>query len=278
MIHLLLLLLLYWFLDEQGFDRLHFIAGSLLFLLASALSSYIVLLDILEQKAAQDERLSHLVREILHEINLPISTIDANASMLQKTHTSPRERKRLERIRVALTRLRRLYAELAYSIKKEIRPVEKEPLDLKDLLEERVAIQRELGRNPFVLSLEQCSIEVDRIGLEQTIDNLIENAMKYAPAESPIEITLRAARLKIRDHGMGMDANQILHIYERYYQGDRSQRGEGIGLTLVKRYCDESDIGIKITSVPQEGTEVILYFEAVLQAIGLSATDTEAEH
>jgi len=262
-IHLLLLLLLYWFLSEQGFDRLHFIVGGIFFLFASALSSYIVLLDILEQKSQQDQRLSHLAREVLHEINLPIATIDANVSMLSKTYDTPKESKRLDRIRAALVRLQRLYAELAYSIKKEILPIEKESFDLKDLLEERVAIQRELGRNPFLLSLEHCLTEADRIGLEQAIDNIIENAMKYSSADDPVEITLKAAQLLIQDQGAGMDANQILHVYERYYQGDQSRQGEGIGLSLVKRYCDEAGIGIKITSRPGEGTAVMLDFSTL---------------
>ena len=263
MLHLLLLLLLYWFLAEQGFSRLNFIVGSVVFLFASALSSHIILLDILEQKAQQDKRLLHLAREILHEINLPIATIDANVNMLQKADISSKETRRLGRIRAALVRLQRLYAELAYSIKKEILPIEKEVFDLGEFLEERVAIQRELGRNMFSLHQGHCLIEADKIGLEQSIDNIIENAMKYSPAEETIEVTLEASQLVVRDHGIGMDANQILHIYERYYQGDRAQEGEGIGLTLVKRYCDEAGIGIKIRSKPQQGTEVSLDFEAV---------------
>jgi len=262
-IHTLLLLLLYWFLRGQGFDVVNFLIGAALFLLASALSTYIVLLDILEQKAQQDERLSHLTREILHEINLPIATIEANLSMLEKGNTLPKQQKRTDRIKGALQRLKRLYTELAYSIKKEILPVEKEHFDLKRVVEERVAIQRELGRNPFVLTLHTCVIEADRIGLEQVIDNIIENAMKYSRIEERIEIILQEDQLMIRDHGAGMDANQILHIYERYYQGDGSREGEGIGLTLVKRYCDESGIGIKIHSEPQKGTEVVLDFDAV---------------
>jgi len=250
-------------LTGQGFSTANFIGGAIIFLFASALSTYIVLLDILEQKAQQDERLSHLTREILHEINLPIATIEANLTMLAKSNTSPKDQKRTDRIKAALTRLKRLYAELAYSIKKEILPVEKERFDLSTVLEERVAIQRELGRNPFVLTLETCIIEVDKIGLEQVIDNIIENAMKYSHMEETIELILQEEKLTIRDHGTGMDANQVMHIYERYYQGDGSQKGEGIGLTLVKRYCDESGIGIKIHSEPKNGTKVVLNFDAV---------------
>jgi len=227
------------------------------------LSGYIVLLDILEQKADQDRRLSHLTREILHEINLPIATIDANLSMLLKNMETPKEIKRATRIQAALVRLKRLYTELSYSIKKEIMPVEKVPFDLKAVVEERVETLTELGRNSFVLALEPLMIKVDKIGLEQAIDNIIENAMKYSESSEPIEITLDSGVLEIQDHGIGMDANQILHIYERYYQGNSTYKGEGIGLALVKRYCDEQKIGIKITSEVEAGTSVLLNFEKV---------------
>lgn len=239
---------------------MHFAAAMAVFLLASGLSSYVVLSDILEQQQAQDARLEHLTREVLHEINLPISTIETNLKMLATQHTDPKAHKRAMRISAAVVRLKRLYAELAYSIKKEIHPVEKESFDLKDILEERVAIQRELGRNPLLLQVQSCRVSLDKIGLEQVIDNLLENAMKYSPIEEPVFLTLKAKKLEVKDQGKGMDANQILHIYERYYQGNSQQQGEGIGLTLVKRYCDEAEIGIRITSEPEEGTSVILDF------------------
>jgi len=262
-INALLLAILYWFLVQQGFSYTNYLIAAVMFLAASMLSGYVVLSDILEQKAAQDERLVHLTREILHEINLPIATIDANLSMLLRHVETEKGRKRLARIDAALLRLRRLYTELSYSIKKEIMPVEKEQVDLKLLVQERLAIFEELGRNPFTAKLESCMVEVDRIGLEQALDNILENAMKYSLAEQPIEILLEGAQLQIRDEGIGMDANQIVHIYERYYQGDKARRGEGIGLALVKRYCDEGQIGIRITSEPGEGTTVLLDFAKV---------------
>ena len=252
--------MLYWFLLGQGFDRENFAIASLMFLLASGLSGYIVLRDILEQKAQLDQRLFHLSKEILHEINLPIATIEANLSMLSKQMTTPKEQKRAARIQAALIRLRRLYTELSYRIKKEIMPIEKTLCSLELLIEERVAVFRELGRNSFVLKLAPLEVEVDQIGLEQVIDNIIENAMKYSSPDKPIEITMTQTLLTIEDHGVGMDANQILHIYERYYQGDNSLEGEGIGLALVKRYCDEAGIEIKIHSDPGQGTRVVLDF------------------
>jgi len=76
---------------------------------------------------------------------------------------------------------------------------------------------------------------------------------------------LKGVVLTICDDGVGMDATQIARIYERYYQGDNHNPGEGIGLALVKRYCDESGIGIRIESKPKSGTTVRLDFAQVIQ-------------
>jgi signal transduction histidine kinase len=140
-------------------------------------------------------------------------------------------------------------------------PVEKERFDLSQLLEERLAFFREMGRNPLEVTLTPLEIEADRVGMEQTLDNLLENAMKYSEKEVPIQVVLEGKILRIRDRGIGMDENEILRIFERYYQGDRRVRGEGIGLSLVKRYCDENGIGLKIRSRKGEGTEVALDLE-----------------
>ena len=87
------------------------------------LSSYI-----LSQKFEIDENLLHLTKEILHEINIPISTIQANSKLLKRTlKNNEKALKRLERIDNSSVRLERLYRELVYSIKKEIHSAFRNP-------------------------------------------------------------------------------------------------------------------------------------------------------
>ncbi len=218
------------------------------------LSSYI-----LSQKFKVDENLLHLTKEILHELNIPISTIQANTTLLKRTlKENEKSLKRLSRIDASTSRLERLYVELVYSIKKEIHSIEKEEFLLEELIVERVEEMKLLNRNPFVLKLESHSVYVDKIGFEKVLDNLISNAMKYSDKNSKIEITLENNFLKILDHGIGMDETELITIYERYYQLDNTAYGEGIGLALVKAYCDDEKIKIRINSIKNEGTEVIL--------------------
>lgn len=260
LLNVVLLVLLYWFLDARGFDAIGFAAASGVFLLTSLVAGYIIVSDILEHKQRQDDRLNHMTREVLHEINIPIATIEANISMIEKSLESPKDYKRVARIKSASVRLKRLYKELSYGINKEILAVARESFDLGRLVSERVDIYGAFGRNRFVVDVDDCEIKGDKIGLEQTVDNILGNAVKYSMPNEVIEVRLKNRELTIRDSGKGMDANEILHIYERYYQGDNQVQGEGIGLTLVKRYCDEEGIGIRITSEVDKGTTVVLSF------------------
>ncbi len=248
------------FLAQEGFDRRNYLTAFSILFPGVMIVGYIFLSGLLESRHRQEEELEHLVREVLHEINLPLSTIEANTSMILKKSDDERLKRRIKRIEAASKRLARLYRELSYNIKRQIAPVERERFDLAEVVAERAGFFREMGRNPITTELESSPIVADRIGLEQVLDNLLENAMKYSDKEAPILIRLQGGELSIRDSGIGMDENEILRIYERYYQSDRNVKGEGIGLALVKRYCDDEGIGLRIRSTPGEGTEVSLDF------------------
>ncbi|WP_457602414.1 sensor histidine kinase [Nitratifractor sp.] len=256
----------YFILSDQGFSASHYLWALLLLLPGVLVVGIVFLGNLLDKQRRQEERLEHLVREVLHEINLPIATIDANLEMLQRRIDEEKARKRLRRITAATRRLKRLYRELAYELRREIAPVEREAFDLAELLEERAEHFLELGRNPIEIDSEATPVYADRIGMEQVLDNLLENALKYSEKNATIQIVLRDGELMIRDEGIGMDENEILRVYERYYQSDRQVRGEGIGLALVKRYCDDERIALRIVSKKGEGTSVYLELKRILRS------------
>ena len=227
-----------------------------LFLLTLAVG-YTLNSYILSSKFKVDENLLHLTKEILHELNIPLSTIQANTTLLKRTlKENEKGLKRLSRIEDSSKRLQRLYAELVYSIKKEIHSIEKETFDLQILVKERVSVLKLLERNAFIVSIAPFSISVDKIGFEKMLDNVLTNAMKYSDKHEPICITFKNNILSIEDKGIGMDEMELVKIYDRYYQSDNHAYGEGIGLSLVKAYCDDEKIKIRITSSKGKGTTV----------------------
>ncbi len=254
----ILLSFVYWFLKNEGFSESNYLIASILVLFLAAGWGYIIASHLLAPKAEQDAHLSQLSTEILHELNIPLSTIKANIAMLEKRMEDEKSLKRLKRIEDSSVRLERLYAELVYSIKKEIHPVKKEVFSLKTLIEERIEVFETFERNRFILDIAPLDLKADKIGFEKMIDNLLMNAMKYSDKDASISLILTGATLNIIDNGIGMDETQLLQVYERYYQADSQKSGQGIGLALVKSYCDEEQISIDIKSQKNRGTTVSL--------------------
>ncbi len=208
------------------------------------------------------EHLETFSKETLHELNLPISTILTNVAMLRKTHTDDKSLKRLERVELAAQMLHDRYNELDYLIKKQMEREAVERVDISMIVQQRVKFLQ--GIYPHVqwdLDLEPLWSTLDPIGLGKVIDNLIDNGVKYSPTSPKMTVTLKDNVLRICDEGIGMDEITLMKVYDRYYQNDSAISGFGIGLHLVKRYCDRYAIGLQIHSLPGEGTCVVLEFK-----------------
>ena len=258
-----LLTAVYRFLETWNSHDLNFFIAGALVLLVAVGWGYVLSALIFAPKKQMEDTLTSLTNDIIHELNIPLSTIKANTAMLKKTMEDEKSLKRIRRIEDASVRLKKLYDELVYSIHKEMHTIEKERFDMKVLLEERVDIFKDQKRNPFELSLETYEIEVDKIGFEQMFDNLVSNAMKYSSKESPIRIILNDDILSVEDEGVGMGTTELLRVHERYYQADDKKDGKGLGLALVKAYCDEEGLEIHFKSEKGVGTKVSLNMSKV---------------
>ena len=214
------------------------------------------LIDPLDKRAKELELLS---RQTLHELNLPVASISANTQMLLKKENDPKNIKRLERINQAAVTLELMYKELDYTIKKQIHKVELELCDLKYLVEQRVESYKELfPQINFSSDLESSSVKIDTIGFLKVLDNLSHNAVKYSKPDSSIKISLKEMKLSIEDDGIGMEEDFFLQAFEHYYQEDSDNTGQGIGLGLVKEYCDRYKIKIYVHSKKDLGTKITL--------------------
>lgn len=210
------------------------------------------------------EQLEQFSKETLHELNLPVNTITANTKMLRKTHDDEKSLRRIGRIEMACEMLRERYGELDYLIKKQMQRESIETFDLGELVQERIALLRALYRGAHITAdLDSLSINMDRMGLAKVIDNLIDNAVKYSTPPAEIAVTLKDAQLSIADKGWGMDEVELFQIFDRYYQSDESMPGFGIGLGLVKTYCDKYRIKLHVHSTRGVGTTMILDFKGV---------------
>jgi len=222
------------------------------------------LIDPLDKRSNELELLS---RQTLHELNIPVATILANTQMLLKHEEGEKNIKRLKRINQAAKTLQIMYTELDYTIKKQIHKVEKEACDLKDLITHKLESYEEIfPQINFQVTLESSSVKIDTIGFLKVLDNLIHNAVKYSQPDSVVRIDLHKMHLDIEDEGIGMEEGFFLQAFEHYYQEDDKHAGHGLGLGLVKEYCDRHKIHIYLNSKKDLGTKISLDFSALAQS------------
>lgn len=257
----LFIVMLFFLLQESV--SLPYLIGFILFLVLIA-GVAIAKLSI-EPLREHFNQLEHFSKEILHELNLPINTIMTNTSMLKKNIEDERALKRFGRIEAACGMLQERYKELDYLIKKQMQHEQIEQFDVSELVVERLKLLKPLYSSAkFSEDLEAISVNIDRIGLAKVIDNIIDNSVKYSPKNAEIAILCRGSKLSISDKGQGMDELELFQVFDRYYQSDANALGFGIGLGLVKNYCDKYKIKLHVDSTKGEGTTMQLDFSGVV--------------
>ena len=208
------------------------------------------------------EHLRSLSSQTLHELNLPIATIMSNLGMLKKNATDPKTLKRLERIENASQMLQQRYNELDYLIKTQTTLKIEEEFHICELLKERVEFLQNLyPSHPIEVICNEATLKGDATGLAKVIDNLIDNSVKYSPKGSKITVKFDQKSLRITDSGKGIDEVELIRIFDSFYQEDAASKGFGVGLSLVKKYCDRNDIELAIDSKKGQGTTVELKFK-----------------
>jgi len=257
---ILALVALFWY-DHMGWKNLEFL-GAIEFLLALLLG-FLFARYALTPLAQRNQWLDRFLEDTLHELNIPIATIKANVQLLKRSATPSQER-RLQRIEKAAQQLLDLYHELDHLIKEELDRIQPEEVELASLIQERIDLFKELLQgHRLLVDLEPTHLSLIRHEFLRAFDNLLSNAIKYSPQGSTITITLKRKILTIADEGKGIASQELVRIFDRYYRASKSQEGHGIGLDIVKRFCDRAGVAIRIESKPGQGTKVLLDFRSL---------------
>jgi PAS domain S-box-containing protein len=143
--------------------------------------------------------------------------------------------------------------------------VEKQPVQLIRVIEDAIeALQRDLSAQQLVLERqlesEACVVLGDPTRLGQVVNNLLSNAVKFTPPGGRIDVTLERDReyalIQVRDTGIGIEADDLPYIFERFAQvggsGARAHAGLGLGLAIV-RHLVELHGGAVSASSPGSG-------------------------
>ncbi len=232
--------------------------GSLFFLLIST--------KILKPIFQSEENIKNSIKNRLHELNIPTSTIKINLHLLKKDLTDTKSLIRLERIEKANESLSSLYNNMEYEFKKEFENIDLEDFSLFDALNNSLDKFEDIKKDTIieVFVPKNIVLNSDYNGFIIVLDNLISNAIKYNSKENPyIKISFENKVLSIFNKGVGIDTKNIMLVFDRYFQENSQNIGYGIGLAVVKEFCDKNGIGINIESF-EDGNRINLNMKSIL--------------
>ncbi|MCP4141110.1 MAG: HAMP domain-containing protein [Chloroflexi bacterium] len=213
--------------------------------------------------------------DVSHELRTPLTVIKGNVGLMRRMDALDEET--LASIDEEANRLTRLVGDLLLLAQAETGklPLQKEKLELDSLLFEVLQEMHVLAADKIKIKLteiDQIQILGDRDRLKQVLLNLISNAVQYTPQGGEIFLSLakkkKNACLIIRDTGPGIPAEDLPHIFERFYRTEKSRTrsknaGFGLGLSIAYWIIEKHKGKINVESKEGEGTN----FEILLPLI-----------
>jgi two-component system OmpR family sensor kinase len=216
--------------------------------------------------ARHEEAEAHrrFIRRLDHELKNPLTAIRAGLANL----ANPGDSSVLPSVRVQVDRLAHLSADLRKLADLETQPLEREPVDVSELLNEVVDQVRDreerltrqfrvtVPRAPWPLT----PVPGDRDLLFLAIHNLVDNALKYSRAGDTIELRASedgaAVVVEVADTGAGIPEDELSQVWEELYRGRgaRGVQGSGLGLALVRAIVERHGGTVGVRSRTGQGT------------------------
>jgi two-component system, OmpR family, sensor histidine kinase MprB len=224
--------------------------------LARSFNTMLEALD--ESRKAQRQ----LVADASHELRTPLTSLRTNMEVLgSRRELAEADREHLRRDVVAqLEELTELVGDLV-ELAREDEPCEDPPETLR--LDELVASAVERARRhapavTFAVELEPTLVTGARGRLDRAVANLLDNAGKWSPPDGTVEVRLHDGELTVRDHGPGIAAEDLPHVFDRFYRAAaaRGRAGSGLGLAIVRAVAERH--GGRVTAEPAPGGGALL--------------------
>jgi two-component system sensor histidine kinase MprB len=212
--------------DVGGRDELSRLAGSFNTMLGAL------------QESSRAQR--QLVADASHELRTPLTSLRTNIEVLASERTlPPGERERLlTDVVEQLTEMTTLIAELIDLARGEQQTEEPEEVRL-DLVASE-AVERARRNRPavtFSTDFQESTVQGVHSTIERAVANLLDNAAKWSPPGAEVEVAVRDGAVTVRDHGPGIDEEDLPHVFDRFYRSRsaRGRPGSGLGLAIVRQ-------------------------------------------
>ena len=221
----------------------------------------------LEQQRELDRLKTQFIQNVSHELRTPVAIIQGYAELLDSSVLGDLQPDQREPVAAIVRRVRALSEwvdDLTAILALEGRELRREPVDLAVLVRMLLAGSRAAAEEAKLSLMAEIAPDLPLVSgepdcLRRMLNNLVDNAFKFTPAGGRVTVRLWQdggdVMLEVTDTGIGIQQDQLLRIFERFYQVDgsttRRYSGIGLGLALVKEIVEahggqvtaQSDVG-----------------------------------
>jgi signal transduction histidine kinase len=227
----------------------------------------IVFRDLTHQKTIERLR-SEFIANVSHELRTPLALIKGYATTLsspQVTLDEARTHRFLENVSFAADRLGRMIDDLLWTSRLETDEMRLEPkeFDLGQMIDQVLAWFQPHAQGCYLASelpKESLHVWADPDRVEQVLVNLLTNAVKYSPPESTITIRSQVWQdpprvvVHVSDEGIGIAAEHLPHLFDRFYLTENSDKGIGLGLPICRGLVEAMGGEIWVVSEVSKGS------------------------
>jgi len=226
--------------------------------------------DLLSRMHAAYRQQAQFVSDASHELRTPIAVIQGYAAMLDRWGKEDPQvlEESIAAIKAEAEHMKVLVEQLLFLARGDNgrQPLNPEPMDLADLTAEVLEEYRMIDPDHLWKQgrLESAPVSADTALIKQAARVLIDNAKRYTPQGASIRLSAGTtgdrAWLEVQDNGIGIDAEDVPRIFDRFFQADpaRQKGGTGLGLSIAQWIVDRHGGEFEVTSRPELGTRIRL--------------------
>lgn len=217
-----------------------------------------------EKKAIEEKK--EIIAKLSHDIKTPVASIKSTSEVGYEKTKEESSKKYFNLINTKTDQIKLLVDNLFTSSINEITEIDVNPSNYSS------SILNELIKNSDYLeklnkySIPECNIYIDKVRMQQTLDNIINNSYKYASTKIDIEIkkTKEYLILEFRDYGPGVDELDLPLLKEKFIRGRnvKDQDGAGLGLHLANYFMDKMNGKLELLN-SEPGFKVIIYIRII---------------
>ena len=210
-----------------------------------------------------DRAKRQLVSDASHELRTPLTSLRTNIEVLARDRNMAEDEreKLLNDVVSQLSEMTALVTELVELARGETQPPEAEDVRLDLLVAEVVArARRDFPQVEFVADLQPTELHGVPNTIARAVSNLLDNAGKWSPPGSKVEVTVRDGQVVVRDHGPGIEEDDLPYVFDRFYRAPAARKlpGSGLGLAIVKQVAEAHGGGVGAERAEGGGTRMRL--------------------